>query len=77
MIVRSLRIIIFFCGESDCRSNLFRNFAAVIHIKPYYLTLMPDFKLLPMGIADFRRIRLENYYYVDKTVWKPDCFLLI
>ena len=32
---------------------------------------MPDFKLLPMGIADFRRIRLENYYYVDKTAWIP------
>ena len=32
---------------------------------------MPDFKLLPMGIADFRRIRLENYYYVDKTEWIP------
>ena len=24
-----------------------------------------------MGIADFRRIRLENYYYVDKTAWIP------
>jgi len=32
---------------------------------------MPDFKLLPMGISDFRRIRLENYYYVDKTAWIP------
>ena len=32
---------------------------------------MPDFKLLPMGIADFRRIRRENYYYVDKTAWIP------
>ncbi len=32
---------------------------------------MPDFKLLPMGIADFRRIRIENYYYVDKTAWIP------
>ncbi len=32
---------------------------------------MPDFKLLPSGIADFRRIRLENYYYVDKTAWIP------
>jgi len=32
---------------------------------------MPDFKLLPMGISDFRRIRLQNYYYVDKTEWIP------
>jgi len=32
---------------------------------------MPDFKLLPMGIADFRRIRRENYYYVDKIAWIP------
>ena len=32
---------------------------------------MPDFKLLPMGISDFRHIRLENYYYVDKTAWIP------
>ena len=32
---------------------------------------MPDFKLLPMGISDFRRIRRENYYYVDKTAWIP------
>ena len=24
-----------------------------------------------MGISDFRRIRLENYYYVDKTAWIP------
>ena len=32
---------------------------------------MPDFKLLPSGISDFRRIRLENYYYVDKTEWIP------
>lgn len=32
---------------------------------------MPDFKLLPMGITDFRRIRRENYYYVDKTAWIP------
>ena len=23
---------------------------------------MPDFKLLPMGISDFRHIRRENYY---------------
>jgi len=32
---------------------------------------MPDIKLLPMGIADYRRIRRENYYYVDKTEWIP------
>ena len=32
---------------------------------------MSDFKLLPMGISDFRRIRLDNYYYVDKTAWIP------
>ena len=32
---------------------------------------MPDFKLLPSGISDFRRIRLQNYYYVDKTEWIP------
>lgn len=32
---------------------------------------MPDYKLLPLGIADFRRIRLENYYYVDKTMFIP------
>ena len=32
---------------------------------------MADYKLLPLGIADFRRIRLENYYYVDKTKYIP------
>jgi len=32
---------------------------------------MSDFKLLPMGISDFRRIRRDNYYYVDKTEWIP------
>ena len=27
---------------------------------------MADFKLLPLGISDFRRIQIENHY-VDKT----------
>jgi hypothetical protein len=26
-------------------------------------------KLLPQGINDFERIRRENYYYVDKTMY--------
>lgn len=26
-----------------------------------------DMKKLPTGIADYRRIRERNYYYVDKT----------
>ena len=41
--------------------NLFRNFAAKFY-KKHIQTLMPDFKLLPMGISDFRHIRRENYY---------------
>ena len=28
-------------------------------------------KQLPLGIADFGRIRRENYYYVDKTMFIP------
>ena len=28
---------------------------------------MADFKLLPLGISDFRRSRIENSYYLDKT----------
>lgn len=28
---------------------------------------MNTYKLLPYGISDFRRIRKENYYYVDKS----------
>ncbi|MBR4325683.1 MAG: AAA family ATPase, partial [Bacteroidales bacterium] len=28
-----------------------------------------NIKLLPQGINDFGRIRRENYYYVDKTMY--------
>jgi hypothetical protein len=28
-------------------------------------------KQLPLGIADFRRIMSENYYYADKTMFIP------
>jgi len=51
-------------------TNYFRNFAVLFQTFNFS-TLMPDVKLLPMGISDFRRIRLENYYYVDKTEWIP------
>ncbi|RUM75692.1 MAG: hypothetical protein DSZ11_01720 [Sulfurovum sp.] len=27
--------------------------------------------MLPYGLSDFRRIKLENYYYVDKTHFIP------
>ncbi len=27
--------------------------------------------MLPYGISDFRRVKLENYYYVDKTHFIP------
>lgn len=30
---------------------------------------MNTYKLLPYGISDFRRIRKENYYYVDKSAY--------
>lgn len=32
---------------------------------------MASYKLLPKGISDFRRIRLENYYFVDKSMFIP------
>ena len=32
---------------------------------------MKDYKLLPLGISDFRRIRKQNYYYVDKSMYIP------
>lgn len=32
---------------------------------------MTDYKLLPLGISDFRRIRKQNYYYVDKSMYIP------
>lgn len=28
-----------------------------------------DKKILPYGISKFDRVRLRNYYYVDKTVY--------
>jgi len=28
-------------------------------------------KMVPYGISDFRRVKLENYYYVDKTHFIP------
>lgn len=32
---------------------------------------MTDYKLLPLGISDFRRIRKQNCYYVDKSMYIP------
>ena len=34
-----------------------------------YGVSMNTYKLLPYGISDFRRIREENYYYVDKSTY--------
>ena len=32
---------------------------------------MKSIKMVPYGISDFRRVKLENYYYVDKTHFIP------
>ena len=33
--------------------------------------IVPDRKWLPYGMMNFKDIRLENYYYVDKTSYIP------
>ena len=29
--------------------------------------MITELKKLPMGIEDFKRIRTDNFYYIDKT----------
>ena len=33
--------------------------------------IVPDRKRLPYGMMNFKDIRLDNYYYVDKTSYIP------
>ena len=33
--------------------------------------VLSDRKLLPYGMMNFEDIRLDNYYYVDKTAFIP------